>query len=93
MRHGATAKRMAQLREIVCVSRRTVERWRQWWQRDFVRSPFWKAVRGLLREPVDEGKLPLSLLQAFSHKNAKGRLVDLLRLILPLTTSSVFRET
>jgi hypothetical protein len=93
MRHGATAKRMAQLREIVCVSRRTVERWRQWWLRDFARSPFWKGVRGMLRQPVEQGMLPLSLLEAFSSEDAKGSLVDLLRLILPLTTSSAFQET
>ncbi len=93
LRHGATPKRMAALLDLVGVSRRTVERWRRWWQDDFVRSPFWKVACGLLRKPADEHKLPLSLLEAFTSPDAKGRLVDLLRFILPLTTSSVFQET
>jgi hypothetical protein len=85
LRHGATPKRVAMLRELVGVSRRTVERWREWWQNGFVRSPFWKAVRGRLKTPVDSEALPLSLLNMFSGKEAKIRLISLLRLLLPLT--------
>jgi hypothetical protein len=95
LRHGATPKRMAMLREIVSVSRRTVERWRIWWQKDFVRSSFWRGACGLLRKPVQERMLPLSLLEAFSInaiEDPKGRLVTLLRFVLPLTTSSVLQE-
>lgn len=87
LRHGATPVRMAKLRELVGVSRRTVERWREWWQRDFVRSPFWKAARGKLRAPLEKHRLPLSLLASFRAQTDKERVVDLLRLILPLTTS------
>lgn len=85
MRHGATPKRMAQLGDLVGVSRRTVERWRVWWQNEFVRSPFWKAARGRLRMPIDENTLPLSLLNAFSSHSDKENLIGLLRFILPLT--------
>ena len=85
LRHGATPKRAAMLRELVGVSRRTVERWREWWQDGFVRSPFWKAVRGRLKTPVDREALPLSLLNAFSGQEEKDRLISLLRLLLPLT--------
>lgn len=87
MRHGATPKRMAQLRELVGVSRRTVERWREWWRNGFVRSPFWKAARGLLRAPSDENILPLSLLNSFPGQSEKERLIGFLSFILPLTTS------
>ena len=83
MRHGATPKRMAQLRELVGVSRRTVERWREWWLNGFVRSPFWKAARGLLRAPIDEKQLPLSLLISFSGESEKEKLIGLLRILLP----------
>ncbi len=93
LRHGAAPKRMATLRNFVGVSRRTVERWRQWWQQDFVRSPFWKAACGLLKKPAEARLLPLSLLEAFSGHDPKGRLEDLLRFILPLTTSSAFQAT
>jgi hypothetical protein len=87
MRHGATPKRMAQLRELVGVSRRTVERWREWWRNGFVRSPFWKAARGLLRAPIDENILPLSLLNSFPGQSEKERLIGFLSFILPLTSS------
>jgi hypothetical protein len=86
LRHGATPARVAKLRELVGASRRTIERWREWWQSGFVRSPFWKAVRGRLRKPVDKQTLPLSFLNAFSGRDEKARLIDLLRLLLPLST-------
>ena len=85
LRDGASPKRMAKLREIVGVSRRTVERWREWWRNGFVRSPFWKAARGRLREPVDEKALPLSLLNSFPGTDGKIILSAFLRFILPLT--------
>ena len=88
LRHGITPKRLNLLREMVGVSRRTVERWREWWRDGFVRSPFWKAARALLRKPVEEQALPLSLLEAFPFVDARRRLVALLRFLLPLTTSS-----
>lgn len=87
MRHGVTPKRMAQLRELVGVSRRTVERWREWWRNGFVRSPFWKAARGRLRAPIDENALPMSLLSSFPGQCEKESLIGFLRFILPLTTS------
>ena len=86
LRHGATPKRAAMLRELVGASRRTVERWRQWWQNGFVRSPFWKAARGRLKTPADKKTLPLSLLNAFSGEGEKAGLISLLRLLLPLST-------
>lgn len=85
LRHGATPKRMSKLRELVGANRRTIERWREWWRNNFVRSPFWKASRGRLSKPVDEEGLPLSLLNSFSGEDGKTILSALLRFILPLT--------
>lgn len=93
LRHGATPARMAALREIVGVSRRTIERWRQWWLRDFVRTPFWKSARGQFASPLELKSLPLSLLEAFRVQTAKEKTVALLRFILPLSTTSAMRET
>lgn len=93
LEHGATPKRMAKLYKIVPVSRRTMERWRRWWQEDFVRSRFWRAACGLLKKPLMKRLSPLSLLEAFANPKPQCRLVDLLRFILPLTTSSAFHET
>jgi hypothetical protein len=87
LRHGPTAMRVAKLRDLVGVSARTVYRWHCWWQGTFRRSPFWKAARRLLRSPVDERSLPLSLLEAFPGADPKMSLLDLLHFILPLTTS------
>ncbi len=93
LRHGATPERIGALRAIVGVSRRTVERWRQWWLRDFVRSPFWKSARGQFASLPGLKTLPLSLLETFQLETAKERTVALLRFILPLTTGSSVRET
>jgi hypothetical protein len=85
LRHGSTPKRMARLRRMVGVSRRTVERWRKWWLCSFTQSPFWKAARGRFHLPVDEEALPLSLLNSFRGRAIKEMLIALLRFLLPLT--------
>lgn len=93
LRHGPTPTRVAALREMAGVSRRTVERWRQWWQKDFVRTPFWKSACGQFASPLELKSLPLSLLEAFRVETAQEKTIALLRFILPLTTTSAMRET
>jgi len=93
LRHGATPDRVKQLRVIVGASRRTVERWRQWWLEEFPRSSFWRWASGQLARPVDEHRLPLSLLESFRKPGAEEKTIDLLRFILPLTTTSMVQET
>jgi hypothetical protein len=92
MRHGATPKRVAQLRATVGVSRRTIERWRRWWRKDFIRSPFWRFARGRLVSPIDEQTLPLSLLDAFRRRTCGEKIIDLLRFILPLSSPPIFQK-
>lgn len=89
LRHGATAERMAQLHAVVGVSRRTVERWRRWWIEEFAQSAFWRWARGQMAVPVNVDGLPLSLLESFQKPQVKEKTIDLLRLILPLTTTSI----
>lgn len=86
--HGVTPARAARLRELVGVSRRTLERWRWWWRQELVQTGFWKAARGRLRGAIREDRLPLSLLEAFGAASAPERMVDLLGFLLPLTTAS-----
>ena len=93
LRHGATPARVAQLRGIVGVSRRTLERWRQWWLEEFSRTSFWRSARGRLAAPVEKTTLPLSLLECFQKPTHQERTIDLLRFILPLTSDSVIQET
>ena len=85
LRYGATPARVAALHKAVGASRRTVKRWRQWWQDGLVRSSFWRAVRGRFHKAIDECSLPLSLLEAFGAAAPKARMLDLLRFLLPLS--------
>lgn len=83
----ASTEEVACLRELTGADARTVKRWRRWWQRVFVASPFWKSVSGRFDRPVDTGRLPLSLLERFGG-NALEQVVALLRFLAPITTSS-----
>lgn len=87
MRQGVTPARAARLHKLLGVSQRTLGRWREWWRTTFAQGPFWKKTRGLLARPVVEEQLPLSLLECFAG-NEQSRLVSMLRLLLPMTTSA-----
>ena len=84
MRHGATASRVQLLSAAIGVNRRTVERWRRWWRDSFTAIPFWQVARATLMPPVDQGRLPASLLERFTGDDA-DRLIALLRFIGPIT--------
>ncbi len=59
-------------------------RWRGWWRTTFVASPFWRVAAAAFMPPVDQARLPASLLKRFSGGVAE-RLIALLRLLLPIT--------
>jgi hypothetical protein len=84
LRHGVKRSRLERLCDYLDVSERTLVRWRRWWLRDFAESGFWKAARGLLREPVSRECLPASLVERFGG-NEQSRLVAALRFLLPIT--------
>jgi Homeodomain-like domain len=75
---------MRKLREILGVSRRTVERWRAWWRETFAESPFWRITSAAFMPPLQARLLPVSLLERFSGDD-ESRLVGLLRLLRPIT--------
>ena len=77
MRQGATAAR--QLSELFGVSRRTIARWREWWRSAFVASPFWRAAAAAFMPPVDQDRLPASLIERFTG-NGGEQLIALLHL-------------
>jgi hypothetical protein len=87
MRHGATAARVRKLRDVLGVSRRTVERWRAWWHETFAESPFWRIAAAAFMPPVEVRRLPASLLERFSGGD-EARLVALLRLLGPITSGA-----
>ena len=81
---GATTKHVAgQLR----VSVRTLNRWRAWWQRDFVRTAFWQSRRARFTAPVPSEGLPHSLLERFDADNPVQQRVALLRFLSPLSNA------
>ena len=84
MRCGATPARIAQLHELIGVSRRTVQRWLQWWSQIFTHSRFWRAAAGAFMPPVETAQLPASLLSRFAG-DADRQLILLLRLLAPIT--------
>ena len=85
-RHGANARRAAELRRAIGASRRTLARWRTWWREIFTTTPFWRAARGLLVPAVPEASLPASLLERFVESEEWMRLFQLLDFIAPVTT-------
>ena len=84
LRHGATARRMRELDQVIGVDRRTVERRRRWWRDSFTTTSFWRIARATLMPPVDQNRLPAALIERFAGDDA-DRLVALLRFIGPLT--------
>lgn len=87
MSHGATPARLARLGELTGASRRTLDRWREWWREVFAASPFWKAAAGRFEKPVERELLPLSFLVRFAGDELE-RLVAALRFLAPLSTTS-----
>ena len=68
------------------VPTRTVRRWLSWWRTVFVASAFWKDARARLVPPVDEVRLPESLLERFPVGSA---VLDVARFIGSITTRTV----
>jgi hypothetical protein len=87
MRHGLSAHRVAELRALIGVSRRTLERWRHWWLELFTVTPLWKELRGRLSTPVDLERLPASLLERFAG-GLHEQLVAMLKQLSPLSVPS-----
>jgi hypothetical protein len=84
LQHGATARRMQELTEVIGVDRRTVERWRRWCRDRFTVTSFWQIARATFMPPVDQDQLPAALMERFAGDDA-DRLVALLRFMGPLT--------
>jgi len=89
MRHGLTPPRLKAVRQNLGVSRRTVERWREWWLHTFVQSSFWKATRARFSPSIDPKTLPQSLCGVFAVEERRDRLLDLLKFLSPITTDSI----
>jgi hypothetical protein len=80
-----------QLGSLLSISRRTVLRWRRWWTQEFPRTRFWQSLRSRFIPPIARTQLPQSLLDRFHSKAPAVRLAKALRLLSPLSGSSVIR--
>lgn len=91
MIHGLSAERVQRIREALEIDCRTLERWRQWWLDNFVRSTFWKAARARFMPPLCEKTLPWSLGVIFEVEQ-RERLLALLQFLAPITTPAAWKE-
>jgi hypothetical protein len=88
LNHGLTEARRRQLIEELDVPLQTLWRWRRWWREQFVATRCWRALAGQLIPPIDADSLPASLLERLTGRALSERLVQLLILISPVTTST-----
>lgn len=84
MGDGVTNRRVEQLRHVLGVHRRTLQRWRHWWRTVFAATPFWSMARGALMPPPNPISLPGGLLERFVGPDDATRLVQCLRFLVPL---------
>jgi len=68
------------------VPRRTVKRWLSWWRTAFVASALWQELRARLLPPLDESRLPASLIERASPLSPP---VYVARWLAPLTNDSM----
>ena len=84
---AGTAAAMRQL-DALGVPRATIARWQQWWQTDFVSTPFWTLGRPAFMPPVETAQAPASLVERFAAALQPEPLLCLLRWLSPLTSGS-----
>jgi hypothetical protein len=65
MRQGPTPRRVRELTELFGVDRRTIYRWRDFWNDHFPKTTFWKVARARLVPILKIVDFPRSLLEAF----------------------------
>ena len=82
---GPTPWRVRRLCSLVGVDRRTVLRWRRWWQDKLPRSRWYQALAGRFVPPPAGRRLPSSLMEALEPAGPETQLVRTLRLLLPLS--------
>lgn len=81
MRQGPTPRSARALGAIFGVDRRTLGRWRVWWQTVFVESEFWRRMKARFLPPVLPPDLPGALIERFQGKSLLIRIVRLLKFL------------
>ena len=88
MEHGLSIKRRKRLIDQLDLYPQTLSRWRQWWRKIFPVSRCWQTHKSHFIPPVDIRQLPGALLGRLHGMNLAHRVCLLLRLLMPITTSS-----
>jgi len=88
MRQGPTPRRVRELTELFGVERRTIYRWRDFWNEHFPKTTFWRVARARLVPVFEIVDFPRSLLEAFVHAaDDRDGWGDLLRFLSPISTT------
>jgi|TARA_B100001971_G_scaffold207771_1_gene228448 hypothetical protein len=88
MRQGPSPRTARELGTRFGADRRTLCRWRRWWQSRFPRSDFWRREAAHFMPGVDETQLPRSLIAAFIAPMLIQKVLSLLKFLSPM--GSVF---
>jgi hypothetical protein len=83
-----TAKRVIELKALLGVDRRTLRRWRRWWNETFVHSSWWRIAKARFSPALDQSRLPGAMLERFADA-PEPALIALLGFLSPLSTRSV----
>jgi hypothetical protein len=86
--HGLSSKRRQRLIDVLDVPAQTLWRWQCWWRGVFAEGPWWRVERAQFVPPVAACELPGALLGRLQGADLRERVVRLLWLIAPLSTTS-----
>jgi hypothetical protein len=88
LHHGLSNQRRSRLIEELDIAPQTLWRWRRWWRERFVATRCWRALAGRLMPPIAIDSLPGSLLERLRGEALAERIIQLLFVISPVTTST-----
>lgn len=84
---GATPLGLKHLKKTLDVDRKTLKRWRTWWEEIFPKSDFWQQAKRQLFPRLDPAlSVPESLIKVFDVESSLENLAKLLRFLAPVTT-------
>ena len=85
MLQGPTPPGMRRLHSLFGANRRTVARWQKLWRKVFPSTKFWATAKAQFMPPVDDGKLPHSLMERFGEATFEKKLQAVLQFLAPIT--------
>jgi hypothetical protein len=86
MQQGPSPRRVRELSTVFGADRRTIARWRVFWNEHFPQTRFWKVARALVAPVVQVSAIPRSLLEAFLRgRDSCQDWGQLLRFLSPIT--------